>query len=173
MNGLTENDVILTYYSSEQISKLAKSYVDRICFEKFLEKIQQEQNSSVKHMLTLVCQLFALCKIEQNLGFYLTHKFLSPARAKEVPDEVEKLCAELRPYAKVLAFSMGIPKFMVELAPMIYDPKVPGDVEFLNGYVDYWDENVKSKSQLKDSENEQLQSEASQHIQTIPISAKL
>ncbi len=167
----------MTFYSAEHISKLAKSYVDRICLEKFLEKIQQEKNPQLKKVLELLCQLFALSKIEQNLGFYLTHKFLSPARAKEVGDEVEGLCAELRPYAKVLAFSLGVPKFMLELAPMICDPKVPEDKDFLNGFVDFWDENFKSKSQLKedakDPENSQLQSEASQHIQTIPISAKL
>jgi acyl-CoA oxidase len=77
---------------------LGKAYVDRISIEKYIEAVLTADVAS-RPMLETLCCLFALSKIEQDMGWFLTHKYFSPSKAKAISEEVNVLCSELRPHA--------------------------------------------------------------------------
>jgi len=63
-----------------------------------------------------VCDLYALSVIEQDKAWFMEHRRLSIARAKEVTSHVSELCRQLRPHALTLIEGFGIPESMLGAA---------------------------------------------------------
>ncbi|RMH19249.1 MAG: acyl-CoA oxidase, partial [Acidobacteria bacterium] len=60
--------------------------------------------------LTLLCDLFALERLEHHRAFFLEQGYFEPAKAKAIRKQVKKLCTELRPHAEPLVNAFAIPK---------------------------------------------------------------
>src|SRR5439155_1083343 len=65
-------------------------------------------------VLDQVCDLFVLSLLERERAWFLEHGQLSAARAKAIITNVNRLCRELRPHARLLVDAFGIPE---ELLP--------------------------------------------------------
>ena len=63
-----------------------------------------------------------LASLERDRGWFLEHGQLSAARAKAVITNVNRLCRELRPHARLLVDAFGIPE---ELMPeLVREPQL-------------------------------------------------
>jgi len=80
---------------------LGKAYGDRIILEQFVHNIQlAKQNisdSRVSQILTLLCSLFALWKIE-NDPFFLKASYMTGSKADSISEEINILCGEILPF---------------------------------------------------------------------------
>jgi acyl-CoA oxidase len=84
--------------------------VERIVLEAFQEKVAGVEEGPNKEALTLLCQLYALTRIEDDRGWFLEHGRLSSARSKAVTAQVNELCRRVRPIATDLVDAYAIPR---------------------------------------------------------------
>lgn len=101
---------------SDLIQACAKAYGERIILEQFISTIQSA-DSSIKPILTSLCQLYALWTIEQDLAFYLIAGFVSSTTAIKISQLVQQLVKDISPYSLDLVNAFGI----VTYAPIAND----------------------------------------------------
>jgi len=87
----------------------AQVHVDRIVLEAFVAALDRCPDDDCTELLERVCDLFVLSNVERDVGWFLQHGRLTPARAKAVTSAVNDLCRRLRPYASLLVDGFGIP----------------------------------------------------------------
>jgi len=92
----------------------ARAHVDRVVLEHFTAAIDRCAEPVTKALLDQVCDLFVLSLLERERAWFLEHGQLSAARAKAIITNVNRLCRELRPHARLLVDAFGIPE---ELLP--------------------------------------------------------
>ncbi|EFA78532.1 putative acyl-CoA oxidase [Heterostelium album PN500] len=101
------------------VHKLAISYVERVTIEKFLEEIQKS-DEGIKPILSLLCILFALTKIEGDMGWFLSNKYFAPVKAQAIENAINKVCGALREHALPLVNAFDIPEHLIS-APIAGD----------------------------------------------------
>ena len=87
----------------------ARAYVDRVVLENFVAAIDRCEDATVKELLGKMCDLHVMALLERERGWFMEHGQLSSARAKAVITNVNRLCRELRPRARLLVDGFGIP----------------------------------------------------------------
>lgn len=92
----------------------ARAYVDRVVLGYFTGAIERCDDTELKSLLDRVCDLHVMATLERERGWFMEHGQLSAARAKAVTTNVNRLCRELRPHARLLVDAFGIPE---ELLP--------------------------------------------------------
>ncbi|WP_375389761.1 acyl-CoA dehydrogenase [uncultured Amnibacterium sp.] len=73
----------------------------------FTRAVERETHAPTKALLTVVRDVFALQAIERELGWYLTRRRLSVARATAVSRTLDALLLRMRPYAVPLVEAFG------------------------------------------------------------------
>ena len=99
---------------------MASAYIDRIVLERFIATIDEQENKSVKEILTSLKNLYALHRIEENKGWYLEHDYISGSKSLAINKLVQKLCKELKEESQHLVDAFDIPKHMTETALKFY-----------------------------------------------------
>ena len=92
----------------------ARAHVERVVLEHFIAAIERCDDEELKSVLNKVCDLHVMALIERERGWLLEHGQLSAGRAKAVITNVNRLCGELRPHARLLVDAFGVPE---ELLP--------------------------------------------------------
>ncbi|TMD39555.1 MAG: acyl-CoA oxidase [Chloroflexi bacterium] len=92
----------------------ARAHVDRVVLEHVIAAIDRCDEEEIKALLNKVCDLHVMALIERERGWLLEHGQLSAGRAKAVITNVNRLCGELRPHARLLVDAFGVPE---ELLP--------------------------------------------------------
>jgi acyl-CoA oxidase len=87
----------------------ARAHIDRVILESFVRKIESCEDDSLRHVLNVVCDLYALWTIESERAFYQEHGRLTGPRCKAITREVNRLCNEVRFIAGDLVDAFGIP----------------------------------------------------------------
>jgi acyl-CoA oxidase len=100
----------------------ARVHVERIVLEAFVAGIDACEDDAAAALLDRVCDLHVLATVERDKAWFLEHGRLTPARAKAVTAQVNRLCAELRPHALTLVEGFGIPHEWLRAS--IADPRV-------------------------------------------------
>ncbi|KYR01185.1 putative acyl-CoA oxidase [Tieghemostelium lacteum] len=95
-------------HCSDLIQQLSLAYVERVTIEKFLEEIQQSPPST-KPILTSLCILYELTKIEEDMGWFLSNKYFAPVKAQAIRNAINKVCYSLRDHALPLVKAFDIP----------------------------------------------------------------
>ena len=98
----------------------AKAYVDRMLLDEFIAAIERCDDTETKDLLNKVCDLHVMSTLERDRAWFLEHGQLSSARAKAVITNVNRLCRELRPQARLLVDAFNIPE---ELMPELVREK--------------------------------------------------
>ncbi len=92
---------------------LARAHVERLVIEQFAAGLEAHRPSLDEHQLTepltLLCDLFALARLEADKGWFLEHGYFDPPKSKAIRNLVNRLCGELRPHAVPLVDAFGIP----------------------------------------------------------------
>src|SRR5437868_9804750 len=92
----------------------ARAHVERVVLDDFKAAIDRCDDAETKSLLDQVCDLHVLASLERDRAWFLEHGQLSASRAKAVITNVNRLCRELRPHARLLVDAFGIPE---ELLP--------------------------------------------------------
>jgi acyl-CoA oxidase len=91
----------------------ARAHVERLVLEHFTAAIERCDDPEVKALLDKVCDLHVMAALESDRGWFMEHGQLSAARAKAVITNVNRLCRELRPHARLLVDAFGIPEALL------------------------------------------------------------
>jgi acyl-CoA oxidase len=95
----------------------ARAHIERVVLEHFTAAIDRCHDPEVKALLERVCDLHVMATLERERGWFMEHGQLSAARAKAITTNVNRLCGELRPQARLLVDAFGIPEALLpELA---------------------------------------------------------
>lgn len=87
----------------------AEAYVEALCLERSLQRIDELESSPAKAVLKKTIQLYALHTIEGHAGWYLESDYIAGNKSKAIRKAVDVLCAELRYEAGALVNGFGIP----------------------------------------------------------------
>jgi acyl-CoA oxidase len=87
----------------------ARAWVDLVVLEAFVAALERMEDEATREVLSRLCSLFALSRIESERGWYQEHGRLSSPRSKSVLRTVNGLCEELRPHAAELVDAFGVP----------------------------------------------------------------
>ncbi len=98
----------------------ARAHVDRLLLESFVEGIAGCQDPAVTELLDRLCDLFVASTLEAERAWFVEHGRLPASRTKQLPAEVNRLCALLRPHAASLVEGFGIPEAALDV-PLLRD----------------------------------------------------
>lgn len=85
----------------------ARTHGELLRFEAFTEALERVSDETTREVLTWLRDVFVLCVIEQDLGWYLANGWLSMQRARTLPEYINRLLARLRPHAQDLVDAFG------------------------------------------------------------------
>ncbi|MCX6394873.1 MAG: acyl-CoA dehydrogenase family protein [Propionibacteriales bacterium] len=93
----------------------ARAHVERLVLEAFVAKVAampEDDGTGNKTALNLLCDLYALSRIEADRAWWMEHGRLSSQRSKAISREIGALCRSLRPLAESLVDAFGVPEEM-------------------------------------------------------------
>lgn len=93
----------------DHVMSAANAHVERIVVEQFVVGVERCPDLEVRAALARLESLFAMSRIEKDCGWFLESGYLSTAKSQAVRNQVNELCAEIRPDAVSLADGFGIP----------------------------------------------------------------
>jgi acyl-CoA oxidase len=94
----------------DHVIAAARSHVERLVLEAFVEKVQSLPEGELRDTLNTVCDLHALATIEADRAWFMEHGRLTIQRSKAISREVGALCRRLRPAAVGLVGAFGVPR---------------------------------------------------------------
>ncbi|GBG72769.1 hypothetical protein CBR_g12337 [Chara braunii] len=92
---------------------LAESHIESVILAKFIEGVQRCEDKEARQSLKLLCDLYALERIWEDIGAFRNEEYLAPNKAKAIHRLVEYLCFEARGAAKELVDAFAIPDAML------------------------------------------------------------
>ncbi|QEN13658.1 acyl-CoA dehydrogenase [Mycolicibacterium sp. ELW1] len=107
----------------DHVLHTAKAHIDRIVLEAFVAGIDACPDEEARHILGMVCDLYALSVIEDDKAWFVEHRFLSTERAKAVTRGINQRCRDLRPHAELLVDGFGIPE-QLRYAEMLHPENI-------------------------------------------------
>ncbi len=88
---------------------LSKGYVERVVLEQFVAAIEECEDDGVRQVLESLRSLYALWRIDEDGGWFLSHGYVEPSKAKAIRKQINDLCMEVRGEALALVDAFGIP----------------------------------------------------------------
>jgi len=112
---------------ANEIAATAISHIEYCLLVQFTQILKTEQAGPIKissplilKILTTLCELFALHKIEKDFGFFSSYFNLSKEYLFQLSSSIQSICFELRPHAFSLVESFKIPDKFIS-APIAFD----------------------------------------------------
>ncbi|MGY2083268.1 acyl-CoA dehydrogenase family protein [Blastococcus sp. SYSU DS0539] len=123
-NSTTEGMAPFDMFNDVQdhVLKAARTHIDRIVLEAFVEGVDRATDPDVATLLDTVCDLYALSTIEEDKAWFLEHGQLTPARAKTLTSTVNSLLKQLRPHITTLVDAFAIPADWKAAAILVAEP---------------------------------------------------
>ncbi|TQL66575.1 acyl-coenzyme A oxidase [Nocardioides albertanoniae] len=94
----------------DHVIGVAHAHVERLIHEAFSEKVRSLPEGDLHDLMEQLCDLNALSVIEADRAWFMEHGRLSSERSKAITSEVNRLCRELRPHARLLVDGFGVPE---------------------------------------------------------------
>ncbi|QBI53239.1 acyl-CoA dehydrogenase family protein [Streptomonospora litoralis] len=95
--------------AQDHVLAAGRAHMERVVLEAFVAAIDRCTDQETRRLLDRVCDLFVLSAVEEDRAWFLEHERLTATRAKTVTQQVNRLCAELRPHAEALVDTFGFP----------------------------------------------------------------
>jgi hypothetical protein len=92
--------------------QLSRAYVEQLTFEEFLKVVEEEKDETVKNVLKLLLDLFALSCIQKDIGNFM--ELIKKNKARAIGTLVQKLCENVRHHAVSLVDAFEIPDFIID-----------------------------------------------------------
>ncbi len=97
----------------------ARAHMERLVLEAFVDKLRALPEGDHRVALSLLCDLHALCVIEQDRAWFMEHGRLTTQRSKAISREINSLCRKLRPLAGDLVDALGVPPAMLRATALL------------------------------------------------------
>jgi acyl-CoA oxidase len=97
----------------------ARAHVERLVVEAFVDKVDQLPDGDQKVALGLLCDLHALCTIENDRAWFMEHGRLTTQRSKAITREINELLRKIRPLAVDFVDAFGVPPEMLRSPDLI------------------------------------------------------
>lgn len=107
----------------DHVMHTARAHVDRIVLEAFVAGIDSCEDDDARHILEMLCDLYALSVIEDDKAWFIEHRFLSTERAKAVTRGINERCRTLRAHALDMVEGFGVPEQLRE-AEMLHPERI-------------------------------------------------
>ncbi|KAE8696238.1 Acyl-coenzyme A oxidase 2, peroxisomal [Hibiscus syriacus] len=88
---------------------LAESHIESVILARFIEAVKNCPDSSSRAALKLVCDLYALDRIWNDIGTYRNVDYIAPNKAKAIHKLTDYLCYQVRNIAGELVDGFDIP----------------------------------------------------------------
>ncbi|KAI4385226.1 hypothetical protein MLD38_003279 [Melastoma candidum] len=98
-------------------SSLAESHIESVILAKFVESVQRCPDQNARAALKVLCDLYALDRIWNDIGTYRNVDYVAPNKAKAIHKHVEHLCFQVRNIAGELVDAFDLPDHITR-APM-------------------------------------------------------
>ncbi|KAG0485162.1 hypothetical protein HPP92_009241 [Vanilla planifolia] len=92
---------------------LAESHVESVILAKFIEAVQKCPDKNTMDVLKLVCDLYALDRIWNDIGTYRNVDFIAPNKAKAIHKLVDYLSFQVRGVARELVDAFNLPEIVI------------------------------------------------------------
>ena len=112
----------------DHVLHAASAHIDRIILEAFVAGISSCENDEARELLEQVCDLYALSVIEEDKAWFIEHRYLSTERSKAVTRGINERCRTLRPHARTMVDSFGVPEELLGAA-MLGHPQAGSNEE--------------------------------------------
>lgn len=93
----------------DHLCTLAYAHIERVILESFQNAVTHCPDAEAQKVLSKLCTLFALTRIEKDAGWFLESGLLEPSKSKAVRNQNLKICAELRPDVRSLVDAFNFP----------------------------------------------------------------
>jgi len=97
----------------------ARAHVERLVLEAFVEKVRAMPAGPERDLMELLCDLHSLATIEADRAWFIEHGRLSVQRSKAITAEVNRLCRDVRPHARVLVDAFAIPEELLRAEDLL------------------------------------------------------
>ncbi len=97
----------------------ARAHVERLVVEAFVDKVGDLPDGDQKVALGLLCDLHALCTIENDRAWFMEHGRLTSQRSKAITREINDLLRKIRPLAVDFVDAFGVPPEMLRSPDLI------------------------------------------------------
>ncbi len=104
--------------TQDHLVRAAVAHVERVVLESFVTAIDGCDEANAAALLGRVCDLYVLSTVEADRAWFMEHGRISAKQAKALQVQVNRACAELRPYAGTLVDAFGIPDAWLDV-PML------------------------------------------------------
>ncbi|KAJ6775019.1 ELECTRON TRANSPORT OXIDOREDUCTASE [Salix purpurea] len=88
---------------------LAESHIESVILAKFIETVEKCPDASTRAALKLVCDLYALNQIWNDIGTYRNVDYVAPNKAKAIHKQTDYLSFQVRNIAKELVDAFDLP----------------------------------------------------------------
>ncbi|PKA49545.1 Acyl-coenzyme A oxidase 2, peroxisomal [Apostasia shenzhenica] len=92
---------------------LAESHIESVILARFIEAVQKCPEKNTREVLKLVCDLYALDRIWNDIGTYRNVDYVAPNKAKAIHKLVEYLSFQVRGVARELVDAFDLPEIVV------------------------------------------------------------
>ena len=97
----------------------ARAHVERLVVEAFVDKVGDLPDGDQKVALGLLCDLHALCTIENDRAWFMEHGRLTSQRSKAITREINDLLRKIRPLAVDFVDAFGVPPEMLRSPDLV------------------------------------------------------
>ena len=92
-----------------ELLDLSRAYIDRVVLQLFAKTVEAVADQPLRVALKRLCDLFALCQIERDKGWFLENGILRTAKSQAITRLIDQLCLEVRRDAVHYVDGFGIP----------------------------------------------------------------
>lgn len=103
----------------DHVIAAAHAHMERLVLEAFVDKVRTLPDGDHKVALSLLCDLHALCVIEDDRAWFMEHGRLTTQRSKAISREINSLCRKVRPLAGDLVDALGVPHAMLRSPDLV------------------------------------------------------
>ncbi len=86
------------------------AYIESIILREFRKAIDSVRDEACRRMLTRLCDVYALSKLDEHKGWYLEQGYMEGVKTKAIRKLLNQLCWEVRQDAVPLVDAFGIPE---------------------------------------------------------------
>lgn len=103
---------------------LAESHIESVILEKFIEAVKRCPDESAQTALKLVCDLYALDLIWNDIGTYRNVDYVAPNKAKAIHKLTEYLSFQVKNIARELVDAFDLPDYVIRAPIGLQTPEV-------------------------------------------------
>ncbi len=108
----------------QHLVEVGRAYVEKIILREFLNAIEKVQDLGCKSILTRLCQVYALSKMDEHKGWYLEQGYMEGVKTKAIRKLLSQQCWEIRKEAVPLVDAFNIPDSLLFAPIAVKNPEV-------------------------------------------------